>query len=240
MAEGSRDAACALLHIKGVRPVTKLVEGPLPRARIYDQGLQAQGSRKSGFEGLPRFSRSSFKGQYPFAEVDLSDPEVPLRVKISGWNPFIPLDDKNSGIPCAILEYTLSNPTGKKVDYDLSYHLSHLAQGSAGHGAGSHNAMIPGKGIFFYNTDKPTSDNCGSASLTVIGHKPVIKTMWFRGGWFDAFSVLWREISTGCFKPNTGSGRQKLDGRTTASPAFRKPGPGPHHHLSHCDHRLSR
>src|SRR5260370_41979390 len=36
-------AAFAILHIKGTSPVTKLVEGPLPVLKIYDQGLH--GSR---------------------------------------------------------------------------------------------------------------------------------------------------------------------------------------------------
>ncbi len=45
---GTRDAAFALLHIKGAKPMTRLLEGPLPPEKIYDQGLQAQGYRVSG------------------------------------------------------------------------------------------------------------------------------------------------------------------------------------------------
>src|SRR5687768_13996662 len=36
------DAAFALLHIKGEKPITKLLEGPLPIEKICDQGLKAQ------------------------------------------------------------------------------------------------------------------------------------------------------------------------------------------------------
>src|SRR5690349_57313 len=50
----------ALLHVKGKVPVTKLLEGPLPAEKIYNQGLQGQGHRKRGFEGLPRFEECSF------------------------------------------------------------------------------------------------------------------------------------------------------------------------------------
>ena len=68
---GYYDGAFALLHIKGETPITRLVEGPLPPEKLYDQGLQAQGYRKGGHEGLPRFSECSFESRYPFGTVTL-------------------------------------------------------------------------------------------------------------------------------------------------------------------------
>jgi uncharacterized protein (DUF608 family) len=103
------DSAFALLRVKGAKPVTRLVEGPLPPEKVFDQGLQAQGYRHGGFEGLPRFRSGRMRSGYPFAQVELSDPGVPIQVKLTGWSPFVPLDDVASGIPCAILEYTLRN-----------------------------------------------------------------------------------------------------------------------------------
>ena len=153
---------------------------------------KARDSARGGYEGLPRFEKCSFKGEYPFGTAFLSDPEVPVTVSITGFNPFIPLDDKNSGIPCAILEYTLENTSSKTVDYEFSYHLSHLATGSRGD-AFSFNKVLPGRGIYFYNEDHPDCEHMGSAALAVIGNDPVIKGMWFRGGWFDSISALWRE-----------------------------------------------
>jgi len=210
------DAAFAVLHIKGKKPVTKLVEGPMPPERVYDQGLKAQGHGSRGCDGLPRFETCAFHGEFPFATVSLAHPDVPLSVSVTGFSPFIPLDDVNSGIPCAILEYTLSNPTRKTVDFEFSYHLSHLAQGESGP-AGTRNAVIPGAGAFLYNEDPPGAERFGSASLTVVGHKPAIKAMWFRGGWFDSISALWRELSTGAFRANKGSNGVDVEGRNGAS-----------------------
>jgi hypothetical protein len=51
----SPEAAFAILHIKGDAGVTKLVEGPFPPFKIFDQGLQGQGLRRGGFEGFPGF-----------------------------------------------------------------------------------------------------------------------------------------------------------------------------------------
>ena len=121
-------SAFALLHLPDLQ-LTRLVEGPMPVERIYDQGLKSHGNQGGRYEGLPPFQLCSFKGEYPFSQVQLSDSEIPLEVQVKGFNPFIPLDDKNSSIPCAILEYTLTNPTTEEVRYEFSYHLSHLACG---------------------------------------------------------------------------------------------------------------
>ncbi|MGD0731070.1 MAG: GH116 family glycosyl hydrolase [Terracidiphilus sp.] len=215
----SPEAAFAILHVKGSPGVTRLVEGPFPAFKIFDQGLQGQGLRRGGFEGFPRFAKCSFTGEYPFGEALLSDPSVPLEVKLTGWNPFIPLDDKNSGIPCVILEYTLRNTSRQPVEFEFSYHLSHLAPGCKPEEAGSTNATIPGKGVFLSNDEQPNAQAFGSATLTVIGETPRIKGMWLRSpGWeFDSLSALWREVSTGNFIANEGSNQVDKAGRNGAS-----------------------
>jgi uncharacterized protein (DUF608 family) len=215
----SPEAAFAILHVKGERPVTKLVEGPFPPFKIFDQGLQGQGLRRAGFEGFPRFAKSSFQGEYPFGTASLSDPAVPVDVTVTGWNPFIPLDDKNSGIPCAILEYTLRNASERAVKYEFSYHLSHLAPGCQPDQASTVNAVLPGKGAFLTNREAPNAEGFGSAVLMAIGETPRIKAMWLRSpGWeFDSLSALWREVSTGAFTTNDGSNPVDHAGRNGAS-----------------------
>ena len=212
-------AAFAILHIKGATPVTKLVEGPFPVLKIYDQGLQGEGYRRGGFEGFPRFGKCTFQGEYPFGEAKISDPAVPLQVTVSGWNPFIPLDDKNSSIPCAILEYTLLNASAQTVEYEFSYHLSHLAPGCGSDGSHGGNTVIPGRGVFLHNSEPPNGEGYGSACLTVVGHEPRIKGMWLRSpGWeFDSLSALWREVSTGTFSTNAGSNDIDTGGRNGGS-----------------------
>src|SRR4029079_4138457 len=134
-----------------------------------------------GHEGLPRFRECSFRGEFPFGTVKLSDPVVDLDIEISGFNPFIPLDDKNSSIPCAVLEYTLKNRTSKTVNFQFSFHLSHLAQGTKSPEPDrSRNAVMPAAGVFLCNLEEATSPKFGSAALGIVGSKPTIKAMWFR------------------------------------------------------------
>lgn len=211
-----QECACALLHIKGTNAVTKLVEGPMSPEKLYDQGLQAQGYRHCGHEGLPRFRDCTFTAEYPFGQVRLSHPAVPLLATVTGFSPLIPLDDKNSGIPCALLEYTFHNPTDQTVEFDFSYHLSHLAVGKAG-SKGSRNRAIAGFGNHFTNTQQPNHETFGSAFLGVIGHTPRLKGMWLRSGWFDWLNALWREVSTGTFTENSGSSDEDVDGNNGGS-----------------------
>ncbi len=215
---GNRDSAFAILHVKGRHSITRLIEGPMPPEKIYNLGTKGQGHRGGGHEGIPRFKTCSFVGQYPFGTVRLYDHDVPLEVELTGFNPFIPLDDLNSGIPCAILEYTFTNRTKKKTEFEFSYHLSHLAEGSAPDARNSRNEVIPRRGVHLFNTDPAQSETFGSASLSVIGHTPQIKAMWLRGGWFDSISALWREVSSGKFKTNDGKRSDKsISGRNGGS-----------------------
>lgn len=209
------DAAFALLHVKGEAPITRLIEGPLPVEKVYNLGIQAQGYRKGAYEGLPRFRECQFTGYYPFGEVSLSDPKLPLSVQINGWNPFIPLDDVNSGIPCSILEYTFNNQSDKTVGFEFSFHLSHLAVGASGWEA-TRNERIPQAGVFFPNKEKPEAETFGSAALVALEHAPRVKAMWLRGGWFDSVSSLWKQVQEGRFEENDGEDKD-LGGRNGGS-----------------------
>ncbi len=218
----SSKAAFAVLHIKGKSSVTKLVEGPFPILKIYDQGLQGEGYRRGGFEGFPRFGQCNFKGEYPFGYVTLSDTAVPLEVALTAWSPFIPLDDKNSSLPAVILEYSFHNTSSHAVEYEFSYHLSHLAPGCGSDDANGRNVALPNRGVVFQNTEKPNAEGFGSACLIAIEGRPRVKAMWLRSpGWeFDSLSALWRELSTATFTTNDGSNDVDTKGRNGGSILF--------------------
>ena len=66
--------------------------------------------------GLPRFKGATFRGQYPFASIDFHDANMPVSVSLEAYTPLLPLNPEDSGIPCAILTYTVSNRTEDPVD----------------------------------------------------------------------------------------------------------------------------
>ncbi|WP_395142860.1 GH116 family glycosyl hydrolase [Armatimonas sp.] len=190
---GYYDGAFALLHVKGENPITRLVEGPLPPEKLYDQGLQAQGYRKGGHEGMPRFVECSFESRYPFGTVTLSDPKVPIAVELTGWSPFIPGDEKASGIPAAILHYKLTNTSDKPLSIEFSYHWAHPVQGKGGEKGTRNRLLKNGQGIYFTNTDDPESETFGSAALMVnLSPSPSpgrSQTRWERGAKEDSLPL---------------------------------------------------
>ncbi|MEJ7654875.1 MAG: GH116 family glycosyl-hydrolase [Chloroflexia bacterium] len=95
----------------GGEPVVRALEGPIEPA-LYEgyQGAVAAN------HGLPRFRGCSFEAAYPFGQVALSDPDVPVEARLQAFNPLIPADADRSGIPVAVLRWTLTNRTDTEVE----------------------------------------------------------------------------------------------------------------------------
>jgi len=101
---------CLYTKTKDGKTITKSLTGPLE----YYQ-YEAMMGQPTENHGLPRFREVSFDAAYPFGQVNLSDKDVPLDVKIKAFNPLIPGDADASGIPIAILRFVLSNKTDQPV-----------------------------------------------------------------------------------------------------------------------------
>ncbi len=75
--------------------------------------------RPINHHGLPRFRNASFDAAYPFGQVRLTDPKIPVEVVIKGFNPLIPGNADDSGIPVAVLSYEVTNPTDGPLDVSV-------------------------------------------------------------------------------------------------------------------------
>lgn len=93
---------------------TALLNGPL-----YDHEYLHYEGRPVNHHGLPRFGSCSFDAAYPFGQVHLSDEELPVEVTVKGFNPLIPADAENSGLPVAVLSYEVRNLTDKPMEVSV-------------------------------------------------------------------------------------------------------------------------
>jgi non-lysosomal glucosylceramidase len=75
-----------------------------------------------------------FVGQYPFAYVHFEDPALSVKLRLEAFNPMIPLDDEDSGIPCAIFRIIATNPGNKPVRVSFLASMQN-AVGHQGEGA---------------------------------------------------------------------------------------------------------
>ncbi|TWT81465.1 hypothetical protein CA13_29180 [Planctomycetes bacterium CA13] len=60
-----------------------------------------------------------FEGEYPFGKYRFKEPALPVEVELEVFNPFIPMDLKNSAIPCAIYTVTFTNNSAGPVKVDV-------------------------------------------------------------------------------------------------------------------------
>jgi uncharacterized protein (DUF608 family) len=58
---------------------------------------------------LPGVKDIEITARYPIVEIDYTSGEVPVDVHTEAFNPCIPLDSKNSGIPVIVFNFTVTN-----------------------------------------------------------------------------------------------------------------------------------
>ena len=95
--------------------LTKALLGPIDPA-----DFQHYEGRSVNHHGLPRFRNASFESSYPFGLVNLSDSIMPVSVKMIGYNPLIPGNSDDSGIPIAIIKYEVENVSDHTIEVSIS------------------------------------------------------------------------------------------------------------------------
>ena len=58
----------------------------------------------------------SFRGEYPFAWYDFEDTALPVTVSMEAFNPLIPMNAKDSAVPCAIFNLTAENTGDREAE----------------------------------------------------------------------------------------------------------------------------
>lgn len=183
----------AALHIKGEPPVVRVLEGPVPTWKYFGPAGSGNGGRNHLY-GLPRCADATFAARFPFATVDLNDPAIPLQMRITGWSPFIPGDADNSSLPVAGLEYRFENPTGASVEAVFSFHAQNFMSTSTPGDAVR--AIRNGFVLWQPGSDEKPWDQ-GAFSVVVDAPDVSVDCAWFRGGWFDARTMVWNHIAAG-------------------------------------------
>jgi uncharacterized protein (DUF608 family) len=190
----------AAISVKQIPNSARVLEGPVPAWKKF-------GQRDAGFGapgmtwGLPRFRESEFLARFPFGEVTLKDKELPLEVHITGWSPFIPTDADNSSLPVGALEYTFRNVSGKAMDYVFSYNARNFMTIPNEHQAASHIKPIHGGFVLSQDGTTEAPEKKGDFALFTTDPNVVVDHCWFRGGWWDPFSMAWNHVEKGEIKP---------------------------------------
>jgi uncharacterized protein (DUF608 family) len=180
----------AALCVKGRTNVARVLEGPVPGWKIF--GVTGTGNGASGLSyGLPRFNEASFLARFPFGSVTLKDPQIPLDVTLTGWSPFIPGDADNSSLPAGGLEYSFRNPTASTIEAVFSFNTKNfMTTAEKGNGV----RAIKNGFVLFQEGTKEKPEDEGDLAVFVDDDRAVVDHGWFRGGWWDALTLTWKNI----------------------------------------------
>ena len=187
----------AALKVDGVSPA-KVLEGTVAGWKViypFNSASTGNGNTVAHF-GLPRFDNASFTEHFPFGTVSLRDEKVPLDVDVTGWSPFIPGNSKDSSLPVAGLEYSFKNTTFALVEGVFSFNARNFMAVGDGNGGGSVRKTDNGFTLSQSPLDAAPEAE-GSFSVKVLDDVPIVNSAWFRGGWFDALTMLWSDIESG-------------------------------------------
>ena len=181
----------AALCIKGTKTnVAKVLEGPVPAWKVFGSPGTGNGAARTSF-GLPRFDQATFRARFPFGMVTLTDKEIPLRVRITGWSPFIPGDPDNASLPVGSLEYSFTNPTSETIKAVFSYNTKNFMEIDR-----KKDTILPIRNGFILHQEgtEENPENLGSFAFFVDDNSVVVDHCWFKGGWWDSLTLAWKNI----------------------------------------------
>ncbi|HZS13338.1 MAG TPA: GH116 family glycosyl-hydrolase [Candidatus Dormibacteraeota bacterium] len=180
----------------GREAVMRVLEGAL--LPPYDG---ARGSTQPA-AGLPRFRSCAYHTAYPFAEVRLRDAAVPVRVALRAFNPLVPGDVDASSLPVAVLRFSLSNPTRRRVEATVCGSIQNIVgfDGAAGKPDRNRNTPRRDAGLsgLLLSSDgvPPQAEQWGTIALATTSPVSSQRTAWAQaGGASSGLLDFWDDLS---------------------------------------------
>jgi uncharacterized protein (DUF608 family) len=104
------------------------------------------------------FAEISFCGEYPIANIEYRDPQVPVSVALEAFSPFVPLNSEDSSLPATVLRYTVKNTSSAKVEVRLAGWLENAAClfSAPGDAAKRRNRVKRGQGMLLIHSEIDT------------------------------------------------------------------------------------
>lgn len=181
------------------------------------------GARRDSLAGMPHFAHNTFTGRFPTAELRFTDDRFPGAVDLAAFSPFIPLADRDSSMPVAMFAIRFHNPGPDDLDY--------TAVGVVGHGlrAPTAGSLVTGDGLTGVGVvtaeAEPSEPEHAQLVLATDAADTSHQVHLYRGHWFDALEVYWKDLGTpGPFAPRDygspdlapGMGRNRDSGLVAA------------------------
>jgi len=151
--------------------------------------------------GLPRFADSTMRGEYPFVWINFEDPEAPCEVSLEAFTPLVPLDADDSGIPCAVLRYKVTNRRPQPLDVAIAGSLvnaigfqrndPYFPIVCEGTGRNEIRETGPVRGLALLS-DLP-ADHLGAGTMALATRDEAFSAKaWLNVGWWEGLKEFWK------------------------------------------------
>ena len=206
---------------EGSKPVSMVLESRIPPPYRGSHGIPW-----SYVPGLPRLAKARFRGEYPFAWIDFED-NIPLEISLEAFNPLIPLNAKDSGLPVAIFKWRVRNKSMRRIDLTLAMSLlnavgydgvSSLTNRFSDLFGQNLNELVRETGLtgIRMSSKKYSEDDPKFGSMVLAtSWKDVTYTLrWERSIWWDDVQSFWRDFSEDGRLAEEPSPDPSIDGET--------------------------
>ena len=207
---------------EGGRRGVRVLEGPLT-----PPFTERDGYPRTEVPGLPRMEKARFFGEYPFARVELEDGRVPLQVTLEAFNPMIPLNPEDSGIPAVLIRFRVKNLSSGRIrasiagsvlnpiGFDGQGDLGSIYNEKFGQNLNEirKTAVLSGLVMSSKKAD-PKEPAFGTMALATPWKDITSISHWVRGDWWDDLQIFWDDFSADGRLNNADEASPSPDGRT--------------------------
>lgn len=148
------------------------------------------GPESQSMAGYPHFRNVSFDGFFPIAKLCFTDPDFPVPVRLTAFNPFIPHNEYDSSLPAAFFEWEIENTTNDRIDFALAFSVYNPSPMSKNYKEDG------GCGLVLEN-GKNSKDEIGYHELCILcdGDDTSLQPYWYRGSWMDSITTYWKNFA---------------------------------------------
>ena len=141
--------------------------------------------------------------------IQFEDDTLPVSVELEAYTPLLPLNAEDSGIPCAILTYTVTNTSDSDLNITLVGSIvnpigglkpdaySNLGGSDKSRTVNEYRDEHGLRGLFLYGEGLERDDiDFGNMALVTHHDQITTKRAWLRGAWFDYLREFWNDFIT--------------------------------------------
>ena len=163
-------------------------------------GYFGHGIANRTMAGFPHFEHTAFRGEFPIAWIEMKDDVFPGSVRMTAFNPFIPHNANDSGIPAAFVEYEVTNDSDATLEYTVAGTVQNPRDKSKNSAVcekdfvGVHlTSELNVEGDPYYREITVATDDAKDAAY---------QEYWYRGMWYDNIESYWNDFTSPAIPAN--------------------------------------